>query len=424
MHQPIRKSRISSNAAVQPRAVTTTIHLQLPRLHRAQRMIVAQAKRYNVVCAGRRTGKTTLGVDRLIHAALRGQPVAWMSPTYRMLSEVWRTVSQTLSPITTRRSEQHYRLELITGGVIDMWSLDHADAVRGRKYQRVVIDEAAMVRHLRDAWQQVIRPTLSDLGGDAWLLSSPRGRNFFWECWQRGQAHEDPEWASWKIPTMANPYIAAEEIAAMQRELPEQVYHQEVLAQFLDDGNGVFRRVLECATAEPLATPLPDASYVMGCDWARAEQGDSTVVTIMDSGTRTMVALERWNGMSYAQQLDKLRVLAERWKPRCIVAEANNMGSVLVETLQRDYGETVVGVVTTNQTKATWVDRLALAFEQGTITILNTPILIGELLAFEATRLPSGLLRYAAPSGGHDDCVISLMLALHGCEHVRSPLFW
>ncbi len=402
----------------------STITLHLPQLHRAQQSIVWQAKRYNVVCAGRRTGKTVLGIDRLIQPSLHGGPVAWLSPSYRMLSEVWRTVRQTLHPITSRRSEQQHRLELVTGGLIEMWSLDNADAVRGRKYRRVVIDEAAMVRDLGRAWQQVIRPTLSDLGGDAWLLSTPRGRNFFWECWQRGQDPTNPDWASWQMPTSVNPHIAPEEVAAMRRDLPERVYLQEVLAEFLDDAGSIFRRVLEAATAEPLAGPAPGAPYVMGCDWARAEQGDYTVVTVMDAATRTMVALERWSGVAYAQQLDRLRVLAERWHPAGIVAETNNMGSVLVETLQREHGLPVAGVVTTNQSKAAWVDTLALAFERGDITILNDPVLIGELLAFEGTRLPGGMMRYAAASGQHDDCVLSLMLALHGCEHNNPLLLW
>jgi hypothetical protein len=386
----------------------------LPRLHAAQQLIVAQARRYNVVCLGRRAGKTCLGIDRLVQPALHGAPVAWMSPTYRMLAEVWRTVRHRLGPLVERISEQHYRMELVTGGVVEMWSLDHADAIRGRKYRRVVIDEAAMVRDLGVVWQQVVRPTLTDLCGDAWLLSSPRGRNFFWECFQRGEDPQQTEWRSWQMPTSANPYVSPREIEAMRRELPERVFQQEVLARFLDGGAGVFRRVQEAATAHPLDGPAAGAAYVVGCDWARAVGGDYTVLTVMDSVRKTVVALDRFSGVDYGMQVGRLRALCERWNPQVVYSEMNNMGGPLTELLGRE-GLPVHGVTTTNPSKARWVDALALAFERDEITILDDPVLVGELLAYEGTLLPGGGTRYSAPPGGHDDCVMSLMLAWQGC---------
>ena len=74
---------------------------------------------------------------------MQKQPVAWFSPTYKMLAEIWRDEVRRLTPITTRISSQEHRLDLMGGGLVDMWSLDAADTVRGRKYARVVIDEAA-----------------------------------------------------------------------------------------------------------------------------------------------------------------------------------------------------------------------------------------------------------------------------------------
>ncbi len=75
---------------------------------------------------------------------------------------------------------------------------------------------------------------------------------------------------------------------------------------------------------------------------------------------------------------------------------------------------------TTNASKAVIIEGLALAFEQGAIAILNDPVLLGELQAFAAEQLPGGTLRYSAPGGGHDDCVISLALAWSAVE--REPL--
>lgn len=397
------------------------INILLPRLHDAQRRVIAQAKRFNVVCAGRRIGKTFLGVDRLVHPALAGSPVAWMSPTYRMLTEVWRTVKHSMQPLISGISEQQHRISLMTGGVIEMWSLEKADLIRGRKYRRVIIDEAAMVRGLMEAWQQVIRPTLTDMQGDAWMLSTPKGRNFFWECYQRGQSADEPEWQSWQMPTSDNPHIAPEEIAAMRRELPAIVYRQEIEAEFLDTSGGVFNRVVEAATAEPQHAALPGHSYVIGVDWARS--GDYSCFVVLDLMTHSMAFLERFTDVRFEIQLGRFRKLCERFQPARILAEKNSLGLPLVEQLEME-GYPIQGMTTTNATKAVWIDGLALAFEQGALRILNDPQLIGELLAFEGHQLEGGKMRYTAPPGQHDDTVMALALAWYGVNDNGPLVLW
>src|ERR1700732_3052354 len=104
------------------------IKLQLTALHPAQSLVIQQSKRFNVVCCGRRWGKTVLRMDRLIHLALEGKPVAWFSPSYKLLADTWRELRSRLAPVTRDKSEQEKRIELITRGVIELWSLDSPDA--------------------------------------------------------------------------------------------------------------------------------------------------------------------------------------------------------------------------------------------------------------------------------------------------------
>ena len=148
-----------------------------------------------------------------------------------------------------RKSEQEKRLELISGGVVDLWSLDSPDSGRGRKYAVVVIDEAAMIPALAEAWQQSIRPTLTDLQGSAWFLSTPKGINYFKVLFDRGQDCEREDWASWQMPTSANPFINSQEIEAARLDMTETAFNQEYLAQFVNWEGSVFRRVGEAATA-------------------------------------------------------------------------------------------------------------------------------------------------------------------------------
>src|SRR5208283_2296932 len=90
------------------------IELQLTALHPSQMQVLQQAKRFNVVCCGRRWGKTVLGMDRLIHPALEGKPVAWFAPNYRLLTDVWRELNATLAPIITRTNQQPRRSARMT----------------------------------------------------------------------------------------------------------------------------------------------------------------------------------------------------------------------------------------------------------------------------------------------------------------------
>lgn len=331
-----------------------------------------------------------------------------------MLAEVWRTAKETFAPVTIRPSAQEKRLELMGGGVVDMWSMEKPDAARGRKYKRVIIDEAAMIPSLKDAWDAVIRPTLTDLIGDAYFMSTPKGLNDFWQLFQRGQDDAFPDWSSWQIPTSANPYIDPNEIEAARRELPERTFQQEYLARFLEFEGAVFRNVTAAVNSGIVQMgPLQNHEYVIGVDWGKI--ADFTVFAVVDVTIGALVYLDRFNRIDYTVQSSRLGALYEKFKTReypTVIAESNSMGEPIIDQLRRD-GIAVRSFVTTNQSKARIIESLQIAFERGEIEIIDNAILTNELMAFEATPLATST-RYAAPPGMHDDTVIALAIAWQG----------
>src|ERR1035441_4883440 len=385
----------------------TTVQLRLPTPHPAQAKIIRESKRFNVVCCGRRFGKTLLGQDRLIHPALKGKPVAWFSPTYRQLSDAWRGLQSTLQPITARKNESEHRLELRGGGVVEAWSLDNPDSGRGRAYAAVVIDEAALVADLERAWQESIRPMLTDYRGDAWFLSTPKGTsNYFHTLYQKGHGLLKGEWRSWQMPTASNPYIDSAEIESAREDMTDLAFTQEYLAAFVSWAGAVFRKITDAVS---VASPVGKAACI-GVDWARS--GDYTVfIVLSDAGE--VLEIDRFRGLEYSLQRGRLAAIYERHGRPLILAESNSMGGPVVEQLARD-GLKIKPYLTTNASKSEAIEALALAFERGEIKIPNDPVLIGELQAFEAKPLPSGLMRYEAPSAGHDDLVMALAIGWQG----------
>jgi len=387
----------------------TELAVHFPRPHPGQRQIIDGWARFNTACMGRRFGKTTLGIDRIARVGLDGKPAGWFAPTYKMMGDVWRDACQTLHPVTKRRNEQEKRLELITGGVIDFWSLDNADAGRGRKYALAVIDEAAMVKRLDEAWNGAIRPTLTDYEGGAFFISTPKGLNYFKALFDRGNDPTNKDWSSWQMPTVANPEINPGEVESARLELPERIFRQEYLAEFIEDAN-LFRNVVECATADEIYEAQPEREYVFGVDWGKLN--DFTVITVWDVKASAMVHIDRFNQIDYVVQSQRLKALYKRFNPYSVLAESNSMGEPIIDQLRAD-GLPMNGFATTNVSKSMIVNQLSLALEQKSITILNDPVLIAELQSYEATRLPGGGLKYSAPDGQHDDTVMSTAIGLH-----------
>lgn len=398
------------------------IIIRVPRLHNAQREIVGSglgsAPRFRVVICGRRFGKSQLAVHEIALLALKsGKPYGYFAPTYRYLTPMWKQFKRILSPVTTSKNENEHTLELIGGGSIECWSLENQDASRGRSYAGIVIDEAAMVREGGYIWEATLRPTLLDYSGWALFISTPRGRGYLYELYQMGVDPLNTEWGAYRYPTVSNPYIRADEIEAARQLLPDRLFRQEFLAEWIDDSGGVFRNVDGAATGGVISREAAgsDARFVMGVDLARKE--DFTVICVIDITNRRQVYMERFNQMAWTHQVELIRRAAEAYKIERLVYDATGVGDAVGEMLaavKLPCG--IDGIQFTAQSKGEIIENLAVAIEKNELVLLDDPYQTSELKSYEMDKLPSGRYRYGAPSGMHDDTVIALALAWHGCR--------
>lgn len=349
--------------------------------------------------------------------ALAGKPVGWFAPNFKYLTESWRDFTKYLAPVIVRKSETERRIELVGGGSIEFWSLEDPDSGRSRKYQRVCIDEAAKARHLELAWNSAIRATLADYRGDADFYSTPRGHDFFWRAFTYGRDPEKTEWAAWQFPTTSNPFIHADEIEAARLQLPDRVFRQEYLAEFLDDAGGVFRKVRESVdrgriTATP---PIPRHQYSTGIDLARVE--DFTVLSVLDS-KGIQVYHERFNQISWERQIAAIKAVLAKYPGEAFL-DSTGVGDPIFEQLRKS-GVRVSPYQFTNQSKNALIDNLAIGLENEKLRLMDIDVQESELTAFEYQLTAARNVRMNAPEGFHDDCVIALALSYWGLSNPQS----
>lgn len=380
---------------------STELVVRLRPRHAAQAQIVREAKRFNVLQCGRRFGKTTLGVDLDLDVALEGLPVGWFAPTYKLLDEAWRDVQRAAREVIVATDRQQRRLEFVGGGVLEFWSLDHPDPGRGRKYARVVIDEAGIVRDLETIWTQAIRATLTDLKGDAWFLGTPKGKNYFDQLFQRGQQGEEV-WQSWRFATVANPFLDPNEIEAARLELPDLAFRQEYLGEAVEDGSNPFGiAFIRACTVKELST-LPARHF--GVDLAKSV--DFTVTLGLDAH-KTVCAFDRFQA-PWQETFDRVRRNVGHLP--CLIDSTGN-GDPIVERINRSGGSNFEGFKFTQTSRQQLLEGLAAAIQKEEVHFPEGPI-VRELESFGYEYTRTGGVKYLAPEGLHDDAVMALALAL------------
>lgn len=256
---------------------SVTLDFYLPTLHPAQKQILTNARRFNHLRCGRRFGKTTL-IEELSSVALDGWPVGIWFPTYKDLSEVWKDIKRLYAPITLRVSEQLKQIELIVPGaipgakaLIDFWSMEDPDSGQGRKYKRGIIDEGAKAPKLYHAWENTIRPTLTDYQGDAYIMSRPKGKNNpFYLIEEKHKAFEN--WAFFHFTSYDNctdvgGYLQRSEIEEAKLQLDDINFRQEYLAEYVDANDRPFFYSFENRHIIKDYTPNPHLPILFSADF-------------------------------------------------------------------------------------------------------------------------------------------------------------
>jgi phage FluMu gp28-like protein len=389
--------------------------VRLYRPHEGQRPFHESEARFRVCANGRRFGKTIAGANDMLLFVLNHSKTRawWVAPVMDQAARVFEEIADRMHPLITKKSITDKRIVFGNGSEVEFKSAHEPDHLRGVGLDYLVVDEAADVDE--DAYFSCLRPALSDRRGRAIFISTPKGRNWFYRMYLKGQDPAEPDYRSWQFPTWMNPYIdPAEEAAA--REVPRHVYRQEYEAAFLEDEDTVFRDA-RSSIGSRLRPAQAEESYVFGLDLGRAH--DFTVLVGFETRRREMVYFNRFRGTGYSAQKELIARAVKDYRAR-LVMDSTGVGEPIFDDFRRD-GLDVTGYHFTEGSKRRLVENLIVEMDARRVCIADVAVLTAELEAFRYVTNRSGRLSYEGPSGGHDDCVIALALAVWGLRGRERP---
>lgn len=354
----------------------------------------------------------------------------WIAPMYKQSQIGLRYCQKMLPPqpyIKVRRGS----LEIDIVGqntLLDFYHSQDAEALEGYAVNGYVFDEAA--KQQEDAYLAA-RTTQSRVGNKRLIISTPLGKNWFYRRAMEAKeemlraVHEKrmPKKIFITAPTADNPTIPRENIESARRDLPDRLFRQYYLAEFIDEFN-VFNAFRRCLEGPMLAIPLSDERWsigdaytrevVIGADWAK--HNDYTVFIALCIKTRRVVGFWRFTKCDYTESIGRLVRFSDLFaETHCVYHDKTGVGEAIDEQL----GFTSLpyhGIVQTNAVKNHMVNKLITGTEQTRIILPRWSTLELELDSYEIQTTKAGNFTYAAPSGATDDVVSALMIGYQALE--------
>jgi hypothetical protein len=425
------------------------VSLELPQPHPKQYELICAFElnsgvRFVAGACGTKFGKTYGCSIRIVKEAWENENSLnwWVAPTYDQSVIAMSLIKRLLPDGYYQEYKADRRLVLLNPdgsqrSEIQFKTGNDPDNLRGFGVHFFIIDEAARIPY---ASFVSVMTTVTQTRGRGIVISTPKGRGWFYTVYQRGEKYTSegrlkykphridctrdlsddnscvcpdadpfPEWMAIRMPTSANPTVPRESLADAKRNLPEDVYEQEYLAVFNDEGAGVFKGIKNCIRGTREA-PNPILNYVIGVDLARLR--DYTVLTVMDRQRKHVCEIVRFNQLAWEIQYEKIRELSLGYGRAVCVVDSTGIGDPIVSTLIGGGVPVEPYKIGGNLAKRQLIDKLRVNIEQGRVSFPDdfTPLIV-ELEAYEYKITESGIIQFEAPEGGHDDCVISLALA-------------
>jgi len=384
-------------------------------------MFFESEAKVKVVAKGRRFGFTQGCANYVIEKMMDGvSPVLWVdtvnSNIERYMERYFMPVLSKLPPHCWKWRQQRKELSVFNSRC-DLRSADRPELIEGFAYRLIILNEAGIILKSEYLWENTIRPMTMDFDPDMIIGGTPKGQNIFHDLKVKAQDDKDKRYKDWEyfhFTSYDNPYIPRKKVRELEDDMPEHVKKQEIYAEFLEDSASVFRNVDNCMGSAK-AGPDPAKSYYAGLDLAK--HVDFTVLTIFDEDGK-QVYFTRLNKLDWPYQKRLIIDVVTNYEA-LLIMDSTGVGDPIYDDLVNE-GLGVEGYKFTNASKKQLIECLMISVEQEKIKLLDEPVQTNEMRIFGYELTPSGVMKYCAPEGKHDDCVIALALANWGRESLTT----
>ena len=236
------------------------------KLSKVQQQVSNDQNRFRILAGGRRLGKSYLAMNEMAKfARFPDQRILAVAPTYKQCKNIWWNDLKGLlieKNWVKKINESELQITLVNSSTITLRSSENYDALRGGKYNFIVMDECADMKP--DVWFQVLRPTLSDTGGHALFISSPKGRNWFYDIWCEG---EKDNYSSYQFTTLDGGFVPEAEVEQARSDLDSRTFEQEYEAQFVSYSGVIYYAFSEQNIKAYPGVVSRDDTIHLGCDF-------------------------------------------------------------------------------------------------------------------------------------------------------------
>lgn len=262
------------------------------KLHKTQGEVFLDTSRFKVLAAGRRWGKTVLACTVLFESAIKNpEGIYWLvAPTYGQAKELaWNILMKMIPRECLEKAPNESGLIFIfkNGAEIHLKGADNPDTLRGRGLRGLVIDEVASIRNSKSVWEEILRPSLTDYEGWCLFIGTPKGKDYFWRLWLKGQRDEE-SYKSWQFKSEDNWHLSRSEIQQAKEQLDERFFRQEYEASFEDFTGLVYPEFGKKHIIEPFEPPKwwervgaidPAITGTVACLFGAIDESGAIVIT-------------------------------------------------------------------------------------------------------------------------------------------------
>jgi len=373
-----------------------------------------------VVVCGRQVGKTLLGINQAIKWALekKNQTIMFVLPTDSQANKVYKQIIDAIitAPVITSYKGQSGSAEIIfsNGSKILFRSALQENSLRGYSNDYLIIDEAAFIDE--NIVNMILIPTLTVKGKKMLILSTPKGKNWLYKFFNKGIL--DHSWSSFKFTSYDSPYVNKKFLDEQKLSLPDEIFAQEYLAEFVDKAN-IFKNLDDIMTMTEI--PISNEKPFIGVDLGMNE--DYSVATVINSKNEVIDIL-RFTKVSASELKNRLLNFFEKHQPQNIVIENNGLGIPIVsDLLETKWGGYITPFTTTPKSKHEIIQNLIRLFNNKNIKLPVDDDLRLELENFIFVMTESGNIKYQASSGIHDDMVMSLAFSVEALNRGNKKQF-